>query len=136
MSIHIEKKIDDILKQFKTELRAYNVVDEAGNVINKKAFAKSVDNSINKLNDLEKYIASEEGVFTDQYAANILYKTIQSLKDMKEYNSLNPNLGEENMRKRESEEEERLSKQYGLFNGIKKLFNKVKPNLRTERDSR
>ena len=136
MSINIDKRIDDVLKQFKTELKTSKVIDNSGNVTDKKAFAKLVDQNIKRLNDLEKYIASEAGIITDKYAANILYKNIQSLKDMKEYNSLNPNLSEENIHKGEIAEEERFSTQHGWFTGIKKIFGKMKSTPQNEHDSR
>lgn len=135
MSIDIEMKIDDVLKQFKTELKTSKVVDEAGNVNDKKAFAKLVDQSIKRLTDLESHIASEAGVVTDRYGAEILYANIQSLKDMKQAGSLSPSATSESLR-RGAENEEDFLKSKKFFGGIFNLFKRNKTPRSSGRDDR
>lgn len=132
MSIDIEIKINDVLKQFKTELKASKVVDEAGNVNDKKAFSKLVDHAIKRLNDLEPNIASEAGVVTDRYGAEILYANIQSLQDMKQRGSLKPVDVSESLR-RGAEKEEDFLKSKKFFGGI---FNVFKRNKAPKSDGR
>lgn len=136
MSIDLEKKIDDVLKQFKIELKASRVVDEAGNVNDKKAFTKLIDHAIKRLNDLEPLIANEAGIVTDRYGAGILNANIQLLQDMKQRNSLNLDATPESLRRGAEKEEGRLSTQHGWFAGIKKIFGKMKSTPQNEHDSR
>jgi len=136
MKIDIEKEIEKVLKQFKTELKASKVVDKDNNVTDKKAFAKLIDQNIKRLNDLEKYVANEAGVITDRYGADVLFSNVQLLKDMKQNGSLNPNVNTESIRQGQKNEEERFSKQHKLFGGISNLFNKFKSPSQNTKGSR
>lgn len=134
--IEMSKRIQNIEKSFKIELKQTNVLDSDNNVKHKRAFEIVIDHALDELNKLESLVASEAGIVSEgnRETANVLFSAIEKFKAMRASHSMDPNsisanqLSDEELINKPSA----LSKGRKLLSGLIKRFSTKKPVDKTK----